>query len=484
MRGSLILETLLLHTPHGPLRLPARRLAGIALADRRGGLDTVVTVNANLFRGLLDVPVFDVANPETASPMTLRREGLLKIVLRRRPGELDALSRGWQVQLRDGTWFTGRLRQECFRPEPGTALTNLLGTIAPAVTAIADPDDPRSWRVGLDTGDSIRAVAVAEDLVFDLDLGLAWSINLRSLESLRRPGALPIALSRRIGLARILPEVLQPGTHAAGPDPSVVPVPGMVWIEPGEFTLGSPLEEKDRDPDEGPQTRVVIPMGFWIGDHEVTQAEYEAVAGNNPSLYLGDPRRPVERVSWLDAEAYCRKLTEHEQAAGHLPASHAYRLPTEAEWEYASRANSSSRFCFGDDPTYARLQEHGWYNRNSDSAPHVVRQKTPNAWQLHDVHGNVWEWCLDEWRSSLPGGVLTNTVVAPEGNLRVARGGSWLYEGRFCRSANRDSYGVRNRCSDLGFRIVLASDSPRPLEFVAIDRPHSPECPSRRGRHR
>ncbi|HNQ88805.1 MAG TPA: formylglycine-generating enzyme family protein [Verrucomicrobiota bacterium] len=463
-RGRLMLETLLLHTPHGPLRLPARKLAGIALADRRGGLDTLVTVNANCFRGLLDAPVFVLADPESAAPATLRRESLLKIVLQRRPGELDTFRRGWQVQLRDGTWFTGRLPQACFQVEAGPGQTNLLGTALPVLAAVADPDDHRSWRLDVETGETVRAVMVGEDLTFDLDLGLEWSVNVRSLESLRRPGVLPLALSRRLGLDRVLPEVARPRAAAAIPDPAVVPVPGMVWIEPGEFSLGSLPEEKDRDPDEGPPTRCVIPGGFWMGDHEVTQAEYESVTGTNPSLYLGEARRPVERVSWLDAEAFCRKLTEKEQAAGHLPATHVYRLPTEAEWEYACRANTSSRFSFGDDPAYARLQDHGWYNRNSDSAPSIVRQKIPNPWRLHDVHGNVWEWCLDEWRSAHPGGVVTNRVVPPQGNLRVARGGSWLYDARFCRSANRDSYGVRNRCSDVGFRIVLAlqESSPQP----------------------
>jgi formylglycine-generating enzyme required for sulfatase activity len=236
----------------------------------------------------------------------------------------------------------------------------------------------------------------------------------------------------------------------------------MVWIPAGEFTMGSPPEERDRDLDEGPLTRVTLSVGFWIGRHEATQTEYQTLMGQNPSQYQfeGETLHPVERVSWLDAMDYCRRLTERERAAGNLPEEYAYRLPTEAEWEYACRAGTSTRFSFGDDDGYAFARDHVWFSRNSDSTTHPVGTKKPNPWGLHDLHGNVLEWCLDAWRSALPGGTVTNLVVAPEGTLRVVRGGSWLYDARYARSANRDSYGSMVRCSDLGFRVVLArSDS-------------------------
>jgi formylglycine-generating enzyme required for sulfatase activity len=231
----------------------------------------------------------------------------------------------------------------------------------------------------------------------------------------------------------------------------------MIWLPPGEFALGSPPNEKDRDLDEGPRTRVTIAQGFWIGRHEVTQGEFLALMARNPSQYSGDASLPVEKVSWHEAMDFCQTLTQRELAAGHLTPDWTYRLPTEAEWEYACRAGTSTRFSHGDDENYAGLREVAWFSQNADSATHPVETRRPNPWGLHDMHGNVLEWCLDEWCGTFPGGAITNTPVSPAGTLRVARGGSWLYDARHARSANRDSYGVLLRCSDLGFRVVLAS---------------------------
>jgi formylglycine-generating enzyme required for sulfatase activity len=190
--------------------------------------------------------------------------------------------------------------------------------------------------------------------------------------------------------------------------------------------------------------------------HEITQADYESLMGRNPSQYTGENQRPVEKVNWQEATDYCRALNAREQAAGRLPDAHVFRLPTEAEWEYACRAGSTARFSHGDDPGYFETPSHAWCSHNSDSSTHPVGSRKPNDWGLFDMHGNVWEWCLDEWTGAYPGGTITNVVSTPKGALRVARGGSWLYDPRFSRSANRDSYGMLNRCSDVGFRVVLA----------------------------
>lgn len=133
-----------------------------------------------------------------------------------------------------------------------------------------------------------------------------------------------------------------------------------------------------------------------------------------------------------------------------------FRLPTEAEWEYACRAGTTTRFSYGEDKAELQLGDFGWFTRNSDSMTHPVGVKQPNAWGLYDMHGNVWEWCLDRWGGLLPGGSITNTPAAASGTLRGARGGSWLYEARSCRSANRDDYSAANKCGDLGMRVVLA----------------------------
>ncbi len=149
-------------------------------------------------------------------------------------------------------------------------------------------------------------------------------------------------------------------------------IPGyMVWIRPGTFTMGSPSGEKHRRDWEGPQTKVTISRGFWMSKYEVTQAEYKAVMGNNPSYFKGN-NKPVGKVSWNDAVAYCAKLTEQEKAAGRLPGGYEYRLPTEAEWEYACRAGTTTRFIFGDDES--QLGEYAWYASNSSNTTHPVRR--------------------------------------------------------------------------------------------------------------
>ena len=234
---------------------------------------------------------------------------------------------------------------------------------------------------------------------------------------------------------------------------------GMVYIPAGTFTMGSPADETDRRGDEGPQTAVVINRWFWMGRCEVTQAEYEALMGNNPSEFRGDPSRPVDSVSWNDAVFYCLKLTQRERAAGRIPPTWYYRLPTEAEWEYAARAGTSTRFGYGGDAGYFELENFGWYELNSGGETHPVGQKLPNAWGLCDTHGNVSEWCQDWYAESLPGGISIDPQGPATGATRVLRGGDWVYWGdgaSRCRSAYRNSYFPESGYSNFGFRIVLA----------------------------
>ena len=192
-----------------------------------------------------------------------------------------------------------------------------------------------------------------------------------------------------------------------------------------------------------------------MGKHEVTQGEYLDVMGSNPSYFKGDTNRPVEQVSWVDATNFCARLTARERAAGRLGASDVYRLPTEAEWEYGARAGSTTRFSYGDDPGYVKLGDYAWFSGNSGSTTHPVGLKLPNAWGLHDMSGNVWEWCLD-WYGSYPGGSLTDPRGPDTGSNRVDRGGGWGGGGRGCRSAYRNGDTPDSRNGDLGFRVVLA----------------------------
>jgi formylglycine-generating enzyme required for sulfatase activity len=243
----------------------------------------------------------------------------------------------------------------------------------------------------------------------------------------------------------------------------VFPTPtNMVFIPPGTFRMGSPTNEVDRFDSEGPQTAVTISRGFWMGKYLVTQGDYLSVVGSNPSYFStnngfsDDLTRPVELVSWFDATAYCAQLTQQERAAGRIATNSVYRLPTEAEWEYACRAWTSTRFSYGDDPGYTSLTNYAWYSDNSGNLTHPVGQKLPNPWGLYDMHGNVWEWCQDWW-GTYSGGIAVDPQGPATGSYRVIRGGDWGRYAGFCRSAYRDSPDdPGSRRGDVGFRAVLA----------------------------
>ena len=229
----------------------------------------------------------------------------------------------------------------------------------------------------------------------------------------------------------------------------------MVKIRASTFMMGSPEGELGRYSDET-QHRVTLTKDYWLGKFEVTQAQYEALMGKNPSSCKGS-NRPVEWVSWEDAKEFCNKL--NEKYAGKLPAGYKFDLPTEAQWEYACRAGTTTALNNGTNLTSetgscSNLNEVGWYGSNYGYGEHkAVGQKRPNSWGLYDMHGNVWEWCRD-WYGSY-GGEATDPVGPSSGSGRVDRGGSWSFYAKFCRSARRDRSEPGLRSSHLGFRLAL-----------------------------
>ena len=241
---------------------------------------------------------------------------------------------------------------------------------------------------------------------------------------------------------------------APGPDPQ-----RWVWVPPGTFTMGSPPTEYDRSDDEGPQAVVTISQGYWIGRYEVIQGEYLAVIGHNPSLFVGDTNEPVEHVSWYDAYTYCARLTLQERAAGRVPAGYEYRLPTEAEWECATRAGTTTRFCFGDDHDYTVLPNYAWYLANSGATTHDVGTRQANPWGICDMAGNVFEWCAD-WYGPYLGGRLTDPTGPLTGANRVMRGGNWRFPGGDARSAARNFNVPGFAGPGIGFRVVLGQVLP------------------------
>lgn len=252
-----------------------------------------------------------------------------------------------------------------------------------------------------------------------------------------------------------------PGARAADkPESAEVPKPKqnytlvrlaleLIWIKPGTFTMGSPPEEEGRNKAEGPQTKVTLTQGFWLGKTHVTQAQYLAETGTNPSHFQTvGPNAPVDRVSWLMAMEYCEKLTAHERAAGRLPAGYVYTLPTEAQWEYACRAGTTGLYSGNPDAM-------SWYKANSGGTTHPVAEKKPNPWGLYDMYGNVLQWCYD-WYGPYPGGSVTDPNGPNSGYFRMARGGSWRTE--IMRSASRAGGSAGREDYTLGFRLALAPE--------------------------
>jgi formylglycine-generating enzyme required for sulfatase activity len=240
----------------------------------------------------------------------------------------------------------------------------------------------------------------------------------------------------------------------------------LVWMDPGTFFMGSPEDEEGRYNDEQ-RHEVRLTRGFWIGRYPVTQAQWQAVAGAHPTetSQSAEPDLPVAQVTWDEVTAFAEKLNGLLQESEVLPPGFGFRLPTEAEWEYACRAGTDSAFhdgsaCTkpeGKDPALDRL---GWFDENSGKKTHPVGQKQPNAWGLHDCHGNVFEWCAD--LADLKDNVVVSDAypaqgvdpVGTQGARRVVRGGRAWNSARICRSAYRDAHVPGDRYIDLGFRLA------------------------------
>lgn len=244
----------------------------------------------------------------------------------------------------------------------------------------------------------------------------------------------------------------------------------LVWCPPGKFKMGSPDSELKRAMNEGPQVEVNLTKGFWLGKCEVTQGQWESLMETTPwdgqaGVQEGD-HNPATFVNWEDATEFCNQLTSRERNAGRLPKEWVYTLPTEAQWEYACRAGTTTPFFFGDDVW--ELGNYAWFGKfyeedgkqtvASDLYAHEVALKKPNPWGLHDVHGNVWEWCQDWYGPTIDGG--TDPVGPVKGSERVVRGGGFFEPSWASRSARRGGSMVtkrkNGRVNYVGFRVACS----------------------------
>ena len=230
----------------------------------------------------------------------------------------------------------------------------------------------------------------------------------------------------------------------------------LVNINPGSFTMGTPIWCEIADLDESAhEVRLTLP--YYLGVFEVTQGQYQDVMQANPSHFRNDKRHdathefPVDRVTWMEATEFCRRLSAlpSERRAGRV-----YRLPTEAEWEFACRAGNAALYHFGDDPEELRL--YAWFAGNAERSTQPVGRKLPNASGLYDMHGNVWEWCSDWYDQYDSRNLVTEDPQGPEqGDYRVVRGGAWRSPEENCRSADRGCESPTRRCDRVGFRVLM-----------------------------
>ncbi len=218
----------------------------------------------------------------------------------------------------------------------------------------------------------------------------------------------------------------------------------FLLVPAGEFVMGSPSDEQGRSDYESPTHKVTIKTPFYMGKSPVTQKQWKQIMETDPSHFKGEDL-PVEMVSWQEVREFVKRLNAAES-------TDKYRLPSEAEWEYACRAGTQTGYFFGDDES--QLNEYAWYAENSGGKTHPIGRNKPNLWGLYDMHGNVWEWVQDKWHENYNGSPPDGSSWEDgDVSFRVSRGGSWYCNASSCRSANRFRRDPESRFSNLGFRL-------------------------------
>jgi formylglycine-generating enzyme required for sulfatase activity len=379
-------------------------------------LRSTVQADVNRFIGTVTVKQFRIAS--VGGDVTVKLDDIRRI----RPGVPTAgikLGR-WTVELRDKTRLEGMVLNRSLR------VKTRYGTMAVPLAQIMKADfsaDGKPARIRCRGSDRIvGALGAKTTISLKTDKGRV-NIPAEKISVLAVHGVLNLDLGKGGAMK-------------------------LVVIPAGKFLMGSPAAERGRRANEGPQRQVTISKAFYMGATEVTQSQYQAVMGKNPSTFNG-VKGPVEQVTWNDAKAFCKALSKK---TGKLVV-----LPTEAQWEYASRGGTRTRFNFGDDDK--GLGVHGWFKGNSGGRSQPVGLKKPNAFGLYDMHGNVWEWCRDGFDDK---SYARAKNVDPENSTtlryRVQRGGSWSNDAPLCRSAMRGRSDPDDRNPDFGFRVVVVAD--------------------------
>lgn len=455
LRGTVIDEFITIATAYGDVKVAVRKCAGISFEGSTANTEAVVTVNFNRYTGIIGNRIIRFRIGSSGEVIEVRKEKIKYIMLKRAPDELGFIAEGAKTNLfvmTNGDLITGKASpaQIVIRTDYADVKVSfdeikeivMQGGTQPTVQITKKNND--IMRGGLvteeitlimDAGTNIEAVYKDKFSKVYVDDGNNQAMALfgNAVTLIGTPSPIVTLPSGAQEIALAIP----------GPDQVQLK---MRLIPAGTFVMGSPSNEVDRGSDEGPQHQVTISRAFYMGIYEVTQAQWAAVMGTYPSKFGYVPANPVEQVSWEDCQKFITKLNTLGIGT--------FRLPTEAEWEYACRAGSTTRFPWGDDPGYSTLGQYAWYSANSNSTTHFVGQKKPNTWGLYDMHGNVWEWCSDWYAASYGIDKVTDPKGPATGSHRVIRGGCWSLSPQYCRPALRNDDAPSDAFSGLGFRLV------------------------------
>ena len=449
LTGTVMNNSFSIRTSYAHIDIDSKYIAGINLEGGANNIESIITVNNNRFSGFID-DAFISFKLTNGPQLEIRREKVLKIVFRQRPQETAGMKWRQFMQLKNGDYFHGQILTQDITISTTYAKIPLDFATTESITLIGDANPLTT--VKMTNGDTVQGILETEDIEIELDVGSVIEVYQDRIDRIFfKEGYIPDSI----------PSIIMSRPNAAG---------NFVLVEKGSFTMGDTWGGGDSD--EKPTHKVTFSYNFYIGKYETTFDEYDAFCEATGRSKPGDEGwgrgdRPVINVSWNDAIAYCNWLSEKEK----LPKAYdnngnlldkdgkvttdpskvfGYRLPTEAEWEYAARGgNKSKGYKYSGSDNVGDV---AWYDSNSGNKTQEVGKKAPNELGIYDMSGNVWEWCSD-WYGNYSSSAQTNPYNSTAGSLRVNRGGSWGNIAARARVAIRYFDSPASSYSYLGFRI-------------------------------
>ncbi len=448
LTGTVVNENFSIRTSYAHIVIESKYIAGINLEGGANNIESIITVNNNRFSGFID-DAFISFKLTNGPQLEIRREKVLKIVFRQRPQETTGMKWRQFMQLKNGDYFHGQILTKDITISTTYAKIPLDFATTESITLIGDANPLTT--VKMTNGDTVQGILETEDIEIELDVGSVIEVYQDRIDRIFfKEGYVPDGI----------PSIVTSSSVAKG---------NFILVEKGSFTMG----DTDGASDEKPTHKVTFTYNFYIGKYEVTFDEYDAFCSATGKSKPNDQgwgrgSRPVINVTWWDAIDYCNWLSEKEK----LPKAYdsngnlldkdgrvttditkvlGYRLPTEAEWEFAARGGNKSRgYQYAGSSTVGDV---AWYDSNSGGKTQEVGKKAPNELGIYDMSGNVWEWCSD-WYGNYSSSAQTNPYNSTAGSDRVDRGGSWNNYAARTRVANRGSVSPTYTYNALGFRIA------------------------------